>query len=954
MWPTDDEDRGAAEASTPKASGNKPAESTKPADQPKPAASSEPQWPTDDEEIPDEPPAKPAVDEPAAAEVNKPAESPETEDKAPSTPAVNKPAESEIAGQRPVEREPEPPAEPEENKPDGSDDTVRVPAEPPATAELPKAADQEPEEDVEPASDAEAPEEPAAAEVNKPAEPETAGQRPEGNKPAEPEDAGHGPDGIKPAESEGAGQRLEGIEPAESFRWVDEPDPEQTVPTEPEPHPEAQATADLRIPEDRSEDEDRDGEDTQSVAVDEPVGGPEDELDDDDRERTSDREHEREYGHAREPASERDREYEHEHDRGHEADSESTQRVATTGEQPALLRRYVEDTQVIDLRALQSPRRQGPPPPSSPLQRPQQRPQGPQGPQGPQRQGPPRPSGPPPGRVIPPVGPPRARPMRIEPRLPEREPESPAERTEMFHLEPPPRREELQRRDPEPLPPHRELLQRKAAEPEEYDDLYDRLYDEDDEDDDQPAPRRRRKGLLITLLSLVVVLAVAAGVVFTVPGLAGKLGLKGGNDVAIAPPPSPVAFAPQLKGPDPQAPNPTQSGVAQALEGPASAGALGTLTGVVVDPADGTVLWDRNSDTGLTPASTGKILTSAAALLSLDHTTQFVTRVVQGDQPGTVILVGGGDLTLNSLPPGEDSVYPGSAHVDDLIAQVKKATGGKVNKVLIDVHRYSGPLLAPGWDPKDVAAGYQTPMEPVMMDGGRADPTEDEKSTRSPRPARAVATKIADAFGATVPENATATAKANAPVLGEVRSAPLVELIDNLLQISDNMLAEGVLREVAKQNGEEVSYAGGVRAVRKVLQDNGFDVSGYQMVDGSGLSKQDKATAKLLADVLAVAAAPDGKDPRTAKLRPLLGGLPVAGGSGTLNPRFHDAKSKEGKGWVRAKTGTLTGVNTLAGVVLDKDGRVLVFALMSNNGDGLQAPPALDAVAARLRECGCG
>jgi D-alanyl-D-alanine carboxypeptidase/D-alanyl-D-alanine-endopeptidase (penicillin-binding protein 4) len=192
-------------------------------------------------------------------------------------------------------------------------------------------------------------------------------------------------------------------------------------------------------------------------------------------------------------------------------------------------------------------------------------------------------------------------------------------------------------------------------------------------------------------------------------------------------------------------------------------------------------------------------------------------------------------------------------------------------------------------------------------------------------------------------------------VLGEVRSAPVVELVDNLLQLSDNVLAEAVAREVAKRGGEEVSFAGASKAIVKVLRDNGFDVTGLSMSDGSGLSGQDKVPASLLASILAVAAGPDGKDPRTAKLRPLLGGLPVAGGSGTLETRYNTAATAPGRGWVRAKTGTLgtPPVNSLAGVVLDADGRLMVFAFMTNGSVSTTARPALDAIAAALRQCGC-
>jgi D-alanyl-D-alanine carboxypeptidase/D-alanyl-D-alanine-endopeptidase (penicillin-binding protein 4) len=449
------------------------------------------------------------------------------------------------------------------------------------------------------------------------------------------------------------------------------------------------------------------------------------------------------------------------------------------------------------------------------------------------------------------------------------------------------------------------------------------------------------------------ILAAGAGAVFTVPGLKEKLGLaKSEPAVVVAPPPGPVSFAPALRAPGTGTPAPTQAGVAAALAGQVSAPALGTLTGAVLDPTTGATLWEQNAGTPLVPASTGKLLTAASALLSVSHTEQLSTKVVAGKDPGTVIIVGGGDPTLSSLKVGADSVYPGAAHLSELVDQVKAHGGAKT--VYVDVSRFTGNAIEASWDAADVPAGHIAPIMPVMLDGGRADATK-ATSPRSGTPAKAMAEEFANRIGAKLAPEVTATAPQGAAVLGEVRSAPMVELVDTLLQRSDNVLAEAVAHEVARTAGEEVSFAGASRATLKVLQQNGFDITGLGMADASGLSGQDKVPAKLLAQILALAAGPDGKDPRTAKLRPLLGGLPVAGGSGTLADRYNTGGATVGRGWVRAKTGTLSvpPVNSLAGVVLDADGRLLVFALMTNGSTAATARPALDTIAATLRKCGC-
>jgi serine-type D-Ala-D-Ala carboxypeptidase/endopeptidase (penicillin-binding protein 4) len=483
---------------------------------------------------------------------------------------------------------------------------------------------------------------------------------------------------------------------------------------------------------------------------------------------------------------------------------------------------------------------------------------------------------------------------------------------------------------------------------------------------------------VVPVVAAILLVAAAAGIGVGVGVTALTHRLATLSTAATVPPPAPVVPHPALRPATADGPAPTPAGVGAVLNPLIAAGGLGTLSGQVVDPVTGAVLWQRNSASALVPGSTAKLLTASAALLVLDHQERFHTTVLAGTEAGTVVMRGGGDPTLSGVTAGTETGYPGAARLDDLVSQVRAAAHGPISRVLVDVSRYTGDALAPSWLPADVAGGYIAPIEPVMLDGGRADPHQDI-SPRAAKPATAAAAELARRLGADPDTVALGSAAPGAAVLGDVSSPPVQDLVTTALQESDNVLAETLAREVARKTGAQPSFPGASQAVLTVLLRHGFDVSGATLVDGSGLSTGDAVPARLLTALLGAAAAPDQSATAggagnqataggagnqiadgvnqlpTAALRPLLVGLPVAGGSGTLADRYRDPAgvSARGRGWVRAKTGTLTGVNSLAGTVLDSDGRMLVFALLSNGPNPASVRPRLDALAAELRSCGC-
>ena len=123
---------------------------------------------------------------------------------------------------------------------------------------------------------------------------------------------------------------------------------------------------------------------------------------------------------------------------------------------------------------------------------------------------------------------------------------------------------------------------------------------------------------------------------------------------------------------------------------------------------------------------------------------------------------------------------------------------------------------------------------------------------------------------------------------------------------SDNFTAEMVLKAIGAEVGAGGTTAAGAAIVTRDLAAAGIPLAGVRIVDGSGLSRDDRVTARAL-----VAAARDRLErPRPA--RPLWAALPVAGVSGTLEHRLLDAPAR---GVVRAKTGTTDIASALSGYV---------------------------------------
>lgn len=463
-------------------------------------------------------------------------------------------------------------------------------------------------------------------------------------------------------------------------------------------------------------------------------------------------------------------------------------------------------------------------------------------------------------------------------------------------------------------------------------------------------PRRVRPWVAAPTALLVAGAAVVASL-----DLTGRLP---GGLVTDAEPPAPAvtrpldpeaAVAPDVLEPQPAPTAPIAAVVpADALDAVLTSGQLGPDPGaLVLDVASGTSLLDRSGAVARTPASLAKLATGAGALVTLDPLSRLRTTVVRGASPGELVLVGAGDTTLTSRR-SQRGVYPPRAslvELADVTAAAVLAAGAAEVTVRVDDSLFTGPATSPDWRPTYVGLGVVAPVSALSVDAGRVGPTSD---AREPDPAlaagHALAALLARRGVAVTGEVARAVAPAGAEELAAVSSPTVAELVELMLTSSDNDLAESLLRLVAVGAGRAGTFADGTAVVAQALEDVEVPTDGLVLLDGSGLARGSSIAPETLGRLLVTAA--DGSRP---VLGHLVGGLPVAGFSGTLSLRFGAGRAGTAAGLVRAKTGTLTGVSTLAGVA-SVAGRPVVFVVMSDRvqADTLAAQDALDRFASAL------
>ncbi|MEA2974010.1 MAG: hypothetical protein QOG82_2468 [Actinomycetota bacterium] len=374
------------------------------------------------------------------------------------------------------------------------------------------------------------------------------------------------------------------------------------------------------------------------------------------------------------------------------------------------------------------------------------------------------------------------------------------------------------------------------------------------------------------------------------------------------------------------------------ITGEAALGDASDDTCLAVSDPSGRSLYARRVDQPLIPASSLKLVTGAVALAKIGGDTRLTTEVRAAGAPqggpiqnGTVAdlwLVGGGDPLLATVDFAADGGYAGQPRLatpmEDLADRVVAAGIRTVQgRVVGDDSRYDDQRLVPTWLPRYIANFDVGPISALTVNEGLATFPPAPSYALSPANLAAdVLTNLLRARGVTIGGTGTGTAPAATTLVASIDSPPLAEVVGAVLQHSDNMGAEMLVKELGVRFGSGGSTAAGLAVIRDHLAAAGAPLAGVATVDGSGLDRSDHLTCQLLQQVLTTA----GDDSELAR------GLAVAGRNGTLYKRFLGTPAV---GKVRAKTGSLLGVAALTGFAsgasTDADAGSLRFSLLAND-----------------------
>jgi D-alanyl-D-alanine carboxypeptidase len=348
------------------------------------------------------------------------------------------------------------------------------------------------------------------------------------------------------------------------------------------------------------------------------------------------------------------------------------------------------------------------------------------------------------------------------------------------------------------------------------------------------------------------------------------------------------------------------STITPILKSAASSKTLANPGLILVDPVSGETIYENGADTLRKPASLLKIISAVALLDYVDPEFRFTTEILTGTTPNTLIIAGALD--------------PWMERNNTLATKMGRVSLPKIVKTAL----------------KKLDADNGAPIETLRIEYSKMH-SVDLDFIKAQFVARNIKVSTAKVTAAEGKLNSKES-------IAKFDSLPLQKIMDWMLIWSDNTLGNRMAMYASMKAGNGYSESGIEETFIKTLSDLEIDSTGLNAVDGSGLSRSNRVSAQMLAELLL-------KTYNNDKYRTIYGGLPVGGINGTMRNRFVESAPKA-IGLVRTKTGFLTGVVSLAGYVQGGDREYIFVAIADqipkNNSAAMAARVALDKVLAKF------
>lgn len=324
---------------------------------------------------------------------------------------------------------------------------------------------------------------------------------------------------------------------------------------------------------------------------------------------------------------------------------------------------------------------------------------------------------------------------------------------------------------------------------------------------------------------------------------------------------------------------------------------------MIIDLESGEVAASYGADKSLLPASVMKAVTTASLLNAVGPQWRYVTSVYidgnirDGVLNGNLIIVGSGDPSLNcKCEPKSDDF------VEEIVNALKTKNISKIKgRIIIDQSAFEEPCIPPSWQQGDLKYAYGTGCHGLNFENNASG----DKSVANP--SAVFEQRLLGCLRSNgIQLDSEVVAQGNRRKLTGHVSPSLADIMTSCMMRSDNMFAESLLRTYALRKGEKGATDVAARLETEYWKGRGLPMDGVRIIDGSGLSRENRLTAGFLASVLKVMA--DNVDYASF--------FPLAGQEGTLKKFLADTPLAT---YIALKTGSMKGVQCYAGYKVDED-----------------------------------